>query len=653
VGHLWDVNRNLLATVTFVDESDSGWQFQLLPAPVTISANTTYVVSVNSTKNYVATPSGLASAVINGDLTASVSGGVYGTSGSFPDQTFNNNNYFRDVVFLPANTQCLSGQKYVSVDGGQNWVRNSVTSTNPVAGVANPLIATVPGTNDVPAGTVNIPTATIGGTKVQYKFEIQNCGNVTLYNVRLDDCIDMRSSGNAGFLTGGVGAGGEGNCAQPRMIAATPQKIVRSTLSPGETITVKGSDIAYDSNNIISQVDICQMYGGSRTNGIVRNDSQVEANTTPTNTQTGPTFINFDDLNLVQCKPPQNVTPGIKLLKQISVDKGSTWLDADTTATAPTVTAPSGAQYQFVVTNTGNVTLTNVSISDPKLGIANVMIPNATLMPGQTATIGSGASGFSSLSQPTLCNTNSIGNITNTATVTAMPATEAANVTDSNPAVLICQAPPPPQCTASSSIASNFNGTAIAAGSTIWFNSNFKPTGVVDGTKITFNASTINFTSNGTAVSVPVPAAVVTFSSAVTCATTSFNTSLNRWESTVPLNGNVDDIFVSGVGYKVPANFQKGINPVTWNATFSSTTPGVSLNWKWGAAVYTQFPTDLNSLLVKPTHAGACTYNNGDQAGTPESSYKSYVTGGARGGGGSNWTGSWSGTVSGLKLVCQ
>src|SRR5580700_233016 len=38
-------------------------------------------------------------------------------------------------------------------------------------------------------------------------------------------------------------------------------------------------------------------------------------------------------------------------------------------------------------------------------------------------------------------------------------------------------------------------------------------------------------------------------------------------------------------------------------------------------------------------------YSNSDHAGTPET-YKAFVTGGATGGGGSNWTGSYSSTAS-------
>jgi hypothetical protein len=232
--------------------------------------------------------------------------------------------------------------------------------------------------------------------------------------------------------------------------------------------------------------------------------------------------------------------------------------------------------------------------------------------------------------------------------VTGTPIFGGQNVTASNPAVLICQAQP--RCTTISSVGSNFNGTLIPGGDFIWFNSNFNASGVKDGTKIFLTGSSVQFSSNGASYSVTVPDAVITFASSVSCASTSFNSSLNRWETTVPLGGS-DEIFLSGVAFPVPAGFQKGINPVTWTGTFGTDTPGVALSWKWGAAAYTHFSTDYTQLGVKPTHSAACSYNNGDHAGTPEN-FKPYVTGGARGGGGSNFTGSWSGTVS-VTPVCR
>ena len=44
-GDLWDSNGNLLATVTFTNESASGWQQATLSSPVAITANTPYIVS--------------------------------------------------------------------------------------------------------------------------------------------------------------------------------------------------------------------------------------------------------------------------------------------------------------------------------------------------------------------------------------------------------------------------------------------------------------------------------------------------------------------------------------------------------------------------------------------------------------------------------
>jgi hypothetical protein len=70
------------------------------------------------------------------------------------------------------------------------------------------------------------------------------------------------------------------------------------------------------------------------------------------------------------------------------------------------------------------------------------------------------------------------------------------------------------------------------------------------------------------------------------------------------------------------------------------------VNWQWGAAAYTSFSMAYNSLGVKPVDDNkASQYKNSDHAGTPEN-FKTFVVGGARGGGGSNFTGSYSGTGS-------
>ena len=99
-GHLWSATGQLLATVIFSGETASGWQQQNLTTPVSITANTNYVVTVNTANSYyVDTSGGLAASVVNGNLSTPVgNNGVYGTPGQFPTSSYQNSNYFRDVV---------------------------------------------------------------------------------------------------------------------------------------------------------------------------------------------------------------------------------------------------------------------------------------------------------------------------------------------------------------------------------------------------------------------------------------------------------------------------------------------------------------------------------------------------------------------------
>jgi hypothetical protein len=205
-----------------------------------------------------------------------------------------------------------------------------------------------------------------------------------------------------------------------------------------------------------------------------------------------------------------------------------------------------------------------------------------------------------------------------------------------------------PSTTGTSIITSNFNGTAIPAGDTLWFSSVFKPSGVTEGTTLQVTNQTISFTAAGTPYSIAVPDSIITFSAANTTATTTFDTSSNTWVTNLPLKFSGNGL-LGGVSFLAAGGLPGGINPVTWQATFTTATSGISLNWQWATAVYKAgFPTDYNALNVKPLDATSGTlYAGSDHAGTPEnSSVKALVTGGARGGGGSNFTGSLSPTAT-------
>jgi hypothetical protein len=206
----------------------------------------------------------------------------------------------------------------------------------------------------------------------------------------------------------------------------------------------------------------------------------------------------------------------------------------------------------------------------------------------------------------------------------------------------------------SSTITSNFNGTPIAAGRFIWFSAVMKVSGVpAQGATIRFTNQNINFSANGFTYNTnkaSMPAAEVRIDPSATKATTTFNETTRTWETVTP-PGTAGNVFLSGYAFTQSLFGQSGglpggINPVSWSGQFSSSVPGVSINWQWAAAVYTNFSTNNNALGVKPVDDNkASQYQNSDHAGTPEN-FKSFVTGGARGGGGSNFTGSLSPTAS-------
>ncbi len=174
------------------------------------------------------------------------------------------------------------------------------------------------------------------------------------------------------------------------------------------------------------------------------------------------------------------------------------------------------------------------------------------------------------------------------------------------------------------------------------------------GVTIDFTKGNISFTAGGISYSLAVPNAKITFSPSASCTSTTFDSMTSTWVTTVPVSGD-DEVFLTGLAWPVPSGgLPGGANPVNFSGTYSAETsaPGLSIQMKWSAAAYSSFTTDYNALQIKAGHQTACGQSNGDHAGTPEgvnstnTPWKKFVVGGARGGGGSNFTGSWSGTLS-------
>jgi hypothetical protein len=209
----------------------------------------------------------------------------------------------------------------------------------------------------------------------------------------------------------------------------------------------------------------------------------------------------------------------------------------------------------------------------------------------------------------------------------------------------------------------NFNGTQIIfqntpGGSYVWFISDGKISGLPANTKsvlhIYSQSITIPATGSSPQFVVPVPDSFITFDPGVNTATATFDTVNDVWRMTFPLSHMAGNIFYGGVAFKVPpSGLPGGIKNVDWSGKFASVTPGLTVAWQWSAANYSDFSADYNSIAPKPTDDNhASIYQNSDHAGTPEGTdsisgklWKSFVVGGASGGGGANYTGSGSSTI--------
>lgn len=209
------------------------------------------------------------------------------------------------------------------------------------------------------------------------------------------------------------------------------------------------------------------------------------------------------------------------------------------------------------------------------------------------------------------------------------------------------------KATSISVISSNFNGTAVSSGSYIWFTAVGKLSGSAPSTPFTVDLtnSQITFTStdaSATPIVVNAPNAVITFGPSGTLASTSFGS--GAWNTTAAYNAS-GNVFLDAAAFQIPTGISiKGANPVTWTASFSTNASSpFTMNWAWAAAAYSSSCTAMGStstygsLNVQPVDTSI-------NAGTPKACGPSitpnYLEPGARGGGGSNWTGSLSGTLA-------
>ncbi|MBZ6077735.1 DUF4082 domain-containing protein, partial [Microvirga puerhi] len=133
-GKLWTSTGSLLGSVTFQNETASGWQTATFSSPVSITAGTTYVVSYHSNGRYAATSNYFTNPTTNGPLTApasSSSGGngiyAYGSSSVFPSNSYQASNYWVDVLFNPS-TGSTNRSPVANNDNGFSTTQNTAVT---------------------------------------------------------------------------------------------------------------------------------------------------------------------------------------------------------------------------------------------------------------------------------------------------------------------------------------------------------------------------------------------------------------------------------------------------------------------------------------------------------------------------------------------
>jgi hypothetical protein len=217
--------------------------------------------------------------------------------------------------------------------------------------------------------------------------------------------------------------------------------------------------------------------------------------------------------------------------------------------------------------------------------------------------------------------------------------------------------PAAPSCTipAASEIISStsWNKFNVPAGQApvVWVHAQFKPSGIPTATKTTVQFTGVSWVLNG--ISYPMPNGTVVFDPAASLtSTTTFTgtpgTSSALWTTTINPDNISDENFFVGAAIPVDLRITGG-GQATIRFTTQTDDTRLSFSWQWSAAAYTYWPSDWNMALIQPYHGNGPT--GSQHADTPDNTtiQKSLIQG-PRGGGGSNFTGSWSATGHG---VCQ
>ena len=170
-GTLYTSGGAVKATGTFTNETSSGWQTLTFPSGVAVDAGTTYVAAYHAPSGHYSADTNFfrtnySAGVLTAPGTAAVANGVYATGTAFPQQTYQQTNYWVDPVWSSTNDVPVLINTYRPSAGAttvQVTTNPSVTFSRDVD-PATVMMQMVDGAGTTVPGTVTYNAATFTAT---------------------------------------------------------------------------------------------------------------------------------------------------------------------------------------------------------------------------------------------------------------------------------------------------------------------------------------------------------------------------------------------------------------------------------------------------------------------------------------------------------
>ncbi len=362
---------------------------------------------------------------------------------------------------------CTATYTIVKSDVTHGSVDNTATASGSVAGTGSTTVTSPPSSTSTPttapdpeltlAKSVSPTSVTGAGHSVTYSYLITNTGNVTITGVSVDE-VSFTGTGTSPVVS-----------CPPGAAALAPSASVLCTAA--YTVTQADFDAGSVYNTAIATGT------DPATDPVASAPSSATFTTTP--------------------------TPGLTVVKSASSTGGS-GLHAGDVIT-----------YSFVITNTGNVTLTNVAVDEGSFNGSGSLSP--VTCPSGAASLAPGAQLTCTATYDVTQTDVNAGDLSNSATAIGTPPGGVPGSVDSPPSTVVVPQKPEPALTL---VKTAFPTTVSAAGKTVTYSFLVTNSGNVTVSDVAVFESSFTGTGTPSTITCPIAAAVVLPGAHITCTAT-------------------------------------------------------------------------------------------------------------------------------------